>query len=482
MTANWKAEAILEQAIVHVRARDYDRALAILVQAIEEDPNMVESWVLRGNILMAQEHFFDALLHFDRAIAVRPEAGDAWNNRSEALANMGRWEESEASYRKSLSIRDNREPHLGLANLLCTTMRLEEAAAEYRKVVELDPMDHEAHFNMGVTLLGLGRWDEGFRAYYHRHHTEVFPPRARTAFTEWRGEDLNGKSILLYPEQGYGDEIMAARFVFSIREKYPNTQIILEARAPFTRLAKTLNVGGPYWEVFTRGDADYLLDVDYSCIDYSCSVMDVPWLLGMGPGDVPRLQKYLTAGRWHDTFDNITQIIGRGFNVGLCWGSGKHLSAAIGARQMKSIPIHKLAGLAMPGVNLISLQKPAEPTPPEMGVHDWTDELHDLADTAALIASLDLVITVDTAVAHLAGALGVPVWNFVRFSGYWPWMSRESLYETSAVEGHTDLDQYSLWYPSMRLLRQTALNDWSEPIATAVRDLQALVAQREAAE
>jgi Tfp pilus assembly protein PilF len=461
---HWKAEQIFEQAILCVRGRDYDRALAYLVQAIGEDENLVEAWTLRGNILIAQERHFEALLHYDRALSIRPQAFDAWNNRGQALGCLGKWDEAELSFKRSISLMNTREPHLGLANMFCTLMRLEDAVEEYRKVVAMDDVfDHEAHFNLGITLLGLGQWKEGFQQYWHRHLNEDFQTAARRNYPEWKGEPLEGKTILLYPEQGYGDEIMIARFAARMSLDNPHTTVILEARAPFARLVRTMHRK----KIVVRGDPYP------DGIDYSCAMMDLPLRLGMEPASVPRPQSYLKVpdGILRCRFaEMLSDEIPSGFNVGLCWTSGRHLSAATTARQMKSIPIHKLAGLAIQGVNLISLQKPAEPTPPEMRVYDWTDELHDLADTAALISALDLVITVDTAVAHLAGALGMPVWNFVRFSGYWPWLA----------PGNDP--EHSIWYPSMRLLRQTALNDWAGPIATAERDLRALVAQKEAAE
>lgn len=448
---NWKAEQILEQAIIAVRGRDYDLALARCQAAINEDNDLVEAWVLRGNVLLAQERFFDASLHYEQAIARRPSAADAYNNLGEAYANMGLWEEAETNFRASLGLKDTREPHMGLANMFCTLARPEEAEAEYRRVVESDPADYEAQFNLGVTLLGMGKWEQGFRWYHQRHLNNEYPPAARRLFPEWKGEPLAGKTILLYPEQGYGDEIMAARFAMVLKAARLGCNILLEARAPFTRMAQTFPFGYGV-KVITRGDR-YPHD-----IDYSCSTMDLPMWLQMAPNGVLE-DAYLKAPhKWQ-------LRLPPGFNVGLCWGSGKHLSAAIAARSMKSIPIDKLTGLAMPGVNLISLQKPAEWWPSKLNLIDWTDDIDDLADTAALIAELDLVISVDTAVAHLAGALGKPVWNFVRFSGYWPWLSPQAAGDP----------QKSIWYPSMRLFRQPALNDWGPCIDQAVADLRELV-------
>jgi hypothetical protein len=153
----------------------------------------------------------------------------------------------------------------------------------------------------------------------------------------------------------------------------------------------------------------------------------------------------------------------KGLNVGLCWQSGGHLNTARAAQQMKSIPTSLLSAFKLPGVNLISLQKPEMPdVPPALGLVDWMDQCESFSDTACLIAALDLVLTVDTAVAHLAGAMGKDVWNFVRFSGYWPWLG-----EKWAINGN-----HSIWYPSMVLYRQPQLNNWADLIKRARQDLE----------
>ena len=464
----WQAEALLEQALTAVRKRNYDRALVLLTDAIGFDPHMKEAWTLRGNIKTAQGEWFDALLHFDRALTVRNDAYDAWNNRGTCLANLGQWGAAEASFKRSAEIMPARDPHMGLANMYCTLMRLPEAVEQYRAAIAFDQDDYEAHFNLGVTLLGLGLWEEGFAEYQYRWANDPFPPSARRLYPQWKGEDLAGKTILLYAEQGYGDEIMSSRYAILLAH-VKGAHVVLETRAPFTRLARCL-IQDHGIHVAGRGDLAY--DARDASVDFSCALLDVPMITGMFPdqAEMPRPLKYLSAPRglveqWK------LRLVRSGLNVGLCWGSGRHLSTSPGARQVKSIPIQLLAGLKLSGVNLISLQKPAEPTPPEMEVTDWTDELHDLADTAALIECLDLVITVDTAVAHLAGALGKPVWNLVRFSGYWPWLAPPS----GRVSSH------SIWYPSMTLYRQPALGDWSTPVNKVINDLKLLQLKTERA-
>lgn len=442
------------KALERVKARDYDQALILLVEAIKLKPDFCEAWVVRGNVLHAMERPFDALLHFDRAISINEQLHDAWNNRGICFADLGLWAGAEESFRRSAELCPSIEPHMGLANMFCTLNRLDEAASEYRKAIEHDPGSPEAHFNLGVTLLGQGKWDEGFPEYEWRWRNTPYPPRAFRNYPKWTGQDLTGKRILLYGEQGYGDEILALRFALNLYERYYNCYIMLEARAPMARLARSMGMMGHSHIVAVAADHDHRAD-------YSCPALDVPMVLGLHPDEVSR-ERYLDAPYAPDRelydWDQRLATLPDGLNVGLCWHSGGHLGTARAAQAAKSIPLHWLKPLDMPGVNLVSLQKdrPAETGYGISRLHlvDWMDDCHDFADTAALIEALDLVISVDTAVAHLAGALGKPVWNLVRFSGYWPWLTAEAAGDP----------ERSIWYPDMKLVRQPSLANWQEPI------------------
>ena len=192
--------------------------------------------------------------------------------------------------------------------------------------------------------------------------------------------------------------------------------------------------------------------------EYSCPLLDVPMVMGLTP-DMVSHGRYLSAPNHRLVEEWNARLPTDKLNVGLCWSSGGHLNTAQAARHAKSIPLPWLKGLALPGVNLVSLQKPREAVPDGFDIDlGPIDECHDFADTAALIEALDMVISVDTAVAHLAGALGKRVWNFVRYSGYWPWLTSE------AAGGPS----HSIWYPSMRLLRQPSLANWDYPIKQAI--------------
>lgn len=452
------AQIIFEKALEAVKERNYRRALDYLVEVIKLKPDMVEAWIVRGNVLQAGEDHFNALLHYDRALNFDETRRDAWNNRGIAFSNLGMWAGAEDSFRKSLAIVDSLEPHIGLANMFCTLMRLEEAAAEYRAAIALDPGCIDAHLNLGITLLGLGQWKEGFKEYETRWLNTPYPPRAFRDHVKWTGQDLNGKTILLYPEQGYGDEIMALRFALHVAGAYPGANVIVEARSPMLRLAKSI-------------EDDQIRVIEANCpvgADYSCPLLDVPMVM-----DVPAYMLPWSGRRYlHRPPDAIDYWKARvanmppGLNVGICWNSGTHMGTAGNSAKMKSIPQGWLVPLAMPGVNLISLQKPQEPITHQLPVTDWMSECHDFADTAALIEALDVVVTVDTAVAHLAGALGKPVYNLVRFSGYWPWL-------TPGIAGGSHF--HTAWYDCMRLYRQPRLGDWQTPLAEIAERLRSYV-------
>jgi Tfp pilus assembly protein PilF len=469
------------KALERVKARDYDQALVLLVEAIKLKPDFCEAWVVRGNVLHAMERPFDALLHFDRAISINEQLHDAWNNRGICFADLGLWAGAEESFRTSAELCPSIEPHMGLANMFCTLNRLDEAASEYRKAIEYDPGSPEAHFNLGVTLLGQGKWDEGFPEYEWRWRNTPYPPRAFRDYPKWTGQDLSHKQILLYGEQGYGDEIMALRFALAVANRYAYANVVVQARAPMLRLARTLCPYAPQrrWAMKFVVPPLMVVDPDFDPFpgkyDFSCPLLDVPMVLGLTPDRVSCSVEgaYLEAVREKvDEWTKRLAALPAGLNVGLCWYSGGHLGTARAAQAAKSIPLHWLKPLDMPGVNLVSLQKD-KPEPwagRSFAMSDWMDECHDFADTAALIDALDLVISVDTAVAHLAGALGKPVWNLVRFSGYWPWLSPEAAKDP----------ELSIWYPDMTLVRQPSLANWQEPIERITSWLTTIVRERAA--
>src|SRR5262245_5143371 len=467
MSARQDAERFFEAALLAIKDRDYHRAAALSARAVELRPDFVEAWVIRGNVRMALDDSFEANLHYEKALAIDPGLHDAWNNRGIAYSNRALWKEAEECLLRSYELLPSIDPCMNLANAYCTRDMLPDAEHWYRKALGHDPGDLNASINLGITLLGLRRWSEGWPYYKARHLNTPYQVRQRRLFMEWTGEPLAGKTILLWPEQGLGDEIAFMRFATLVKRAGAK-RVILESMPPLLRLARTIEGVD---EVGIKSETSPI------GVDYACAIMDVPMILGIEADTIPRPSPYMLAP------EADLPPLPRGFNIGLCWQTGQRpLQPEVRATASnKSVPLQAFKPLFEMGANIVSLQKEnrifkddavydneAEARlAKHWGLIDYMDRVSDLADTAALIDQLDLVISVDTAVAHLAGALGKPVWNLVRFSGYWPWMDATSLTE---------------WYPSMRIYRQPAMFDWSKPLEHMLGDLEKLLAHREAAE
>jgi tetratricopeptide (TPR) repeat protein len=450
MAASELAEKLFEKALLAITAKELSKASSILVEAIKLKPDFAEAWVIRGNVRMAQDESFDAILHYDRALDINDKLWDCWNNRGIALSNLAMWHMAEQSFRSSLEIMPAPEPHMNMANMFCQMMRLEDAEREYRACLTYDNGDLTAHLNLGITLLGQEKWKEGWAHYEARHANTPYQMKQRRVLPNWTGEDLHGKRIVLYPEQGLGDEILFMRFASLLKAKGAS-RVYLEAMSPLLRLANTLD---HIDSVYMKGNGPY--DV----ADFSCAIMDIPMRLGLEPWSIPRPVKYLSVP--HEV---ERPVLPKGLNVGLCWLSG-HRPLQPEARATaanKSLQLKWLYDLkSIPGVTFYSLQKEHDDDRlmREMGIVDLMGSMSDLADTAGLIDELDLVISVDTAVAHLAAALGKPTWNLVRFSGYWPWMRAEDV---------------TCWYPTMAIYRQPQMFNWEPPIKRVMNDLAKFV-------
>lgn len=461
-----KAEQLFEQGIAAFNKREYPLSLNLLTEAIKINPTHADALHFRGVVRLKQREAFDALLHFEAAIAHAPDRPEFHNNRGIAFAEIGMFEQAKVCYEECLRLGGpTTDPHMGLAAMACHLNQLEAGAAHFQKVIDLNPDLQDAHVKRGVALLGMGKWEEGWREYDWRWVGTPVPPRPRRAFKPWRGENLRDAGIVVYQEQGYGDVIMGLRFASEIMREHSPRRVVMEVSPHLYRLVRAMGV-----ETIIYGDP-------YPPgIDYSTSVLDAAAVMGITPDNMPRPLSYLRAPDQGKVMDFRERLRKRpGLNVGVCWNAGRRplqpeTEASAAAKSMSILMMKDL--LATPGVNFYSLQLPVteEAAMVKLGVTDWMDEVEDFADTAALITGLDLVISVDTAVAHLAGALGKPVWNLVRWNGYWPWLR----------PGELPSDRFSLWYPSMVLYRQPQLGDWHGPLDLVKADLEALVALRKA--
>jgi tetratricopeptide (TPR) repeat protein len=457
-------EALNNRAGVLAALGRAEDALAAYEAAIAVAPDSAEAHANRGKILNDLWRSEAALAASERAIALAPGHVEAHNNRAVALHELGRPEAALAVWRQVIQLRpDHAKAHNNIGMALQTLRRPAEAVEAYDRALALAPDFSEAHLNRASSLLALGDLARGFEEYRWRWVAPEGPRlKRRLPCPLWEGEDLAGKAILIHCEQGYGDTLQFIRFAPRLARTAARVTVLAEP--PLVALLRSI----PGIEITDRviGEAAY---------DFQVPLLCAPRLLGTTLETIPARTPYLfadpaKAAAWAERLS--TQ--GDALRIGLVWAGGTRNDApslhAIDRR--RSVRLEQYAPLAaVAGVRFFSLQKDgpaaqARQPPAGLDFTDWTAELGDFADTAALVAGLDLVITVDTSVAHLAGALGKPVWVLSRFDGCWRWLN-----------GRED----SPWYPTARIFHQQAPGAWDEVIERVAGELAALSAARKQA-
>jgi tetratricopeptide (TPR) repeat protein len=433
-----------------------DAALESFDRAIALRPDYAEAYSDRGNALHDLGRSPGALDSYARAIALRPDYAEAFNNRGNALHDLDRHQEALASYARALALRpDYPDALANRAGVLSVLGEHTAALQSYEQALVRQPDHPAARFGRSFCLLQQGDLARGWPEYEWRWRMPRQTERTgRLAQPPWLGaEPLGGKTILVHAEQGFGDTLQFCRYATPLAERAAH--VLLVVPRPLARLLVTLD--GPA-KVLSAGDR-------LPSFDLHCPLLSLPLALGTTLGTIPPPARLTPPPDRVAAWDKRLAPLPTP-RIGLCWaGSPRHddpVARAIDRR--RSITLAHYAPLAgVSGATFVALQKgeaAAQATDPPAGlpVHDWTAELRDFADTAALIEALDLVITVDTAVAHLAATLGKPTWILNRLYACWRWL----------------LDRNdSPWYPTVRLFRQPAPGDWRtviDAVSTAFRD------------
>jgi Tfp pilus assembly protein PilF len=433
---------------IALQAGRNDAAVDLIRRATSLGPNYAEAHNNLGNALRAQGQLDEAIAAYRRAFALNPNLPEVHNNLGNALAEKGQLEEAITAYRQAISLRpEYAEAHYNLGSALKEQGQLDEAIAAYRQAIALKPNLPEAHNNLSLALLARGDFQQGWEEYEWRWKCKGFPPPRNFAQPQWDGGPLEARTLLLHAEQGLGDAIQFIRYLPLVAQR--GGRIIIECQAELQRLFQP-----------TAGRFPVLVfGQPLPAFDLHCPLLSLPRVFGTDLTNIPKIVPYLHAAdedarRWQHRLADRSPLI----KVGLVWAGNprrKH-------DRNRSMKLANLAPLGrVPGVRLFSLQKgeaaaEAKTPPPGMELVDWTEELKDFADTAALIDNLDLIIAVDTAVPHLAGAMGKPVWTLLPFVPDWRW-----------VPGRED----NPWYPSMRSFRQPRIGDWDSVIARVVEAL-----------
>jgi Flp pilus assembly protein TadD len=469
----------------------FSEAEACYLRVLQVEPDFAVAWMNLGLALLSQGRIEQAEACQREALRLDPDLADAHNNLGMIHYKMGRMAEAESCFRSALRLQPSNpnatlnlgsvrqignhvdeaeglfrralalggDPLRANSNLslaLMEQVRPEEAEQCCRDALALRPDYPEARANLALALLMMGRLDEGWREYEARWDVEAMSaPLPALPKPRWTGQRLNGETVLLYAEQGFGDTLQFCRYAPMVAAA--GGRVVLVVPKPLLRLMRTLD-----------GVAEVLSEDDplLPPYDYHCPLLSLPFAFGTTLETIPAPVPYLRAdpSDWTDALAALP-----GLKVGLVWAGRSRAEQphAVAIDRRRSMRLADMAPLfSVPNVSLVSLQlgPPARQMqhPPDGAVlHDFSSGLADWSDTAALIAGLDLVIAVDTAVCHLAGALGKPVWMLNRFDSCWRWFI-----------GRDDTP----WYPTMRQFRQTRGGDWTGVIArvrTVLADLAA---------
>ena len=414
-------------------------------RALALQPNYGEAHNNMGLVLADLQQLTEAELHFRQAIELRREHEGAYNNLFLLLKDAGRSEEAESCLRQGMAVKpDHALFYYHLGNFMQDLGRLEEAIAAHEKALALQPEYLEAAYALGLIYFSLGQYEKAWEKYELRWPLfGNFQP----SIPLWQGEDLTGKKILLFREQGYGDIIQFSRYAPMVAAMAEETTLWVDT--PVERL-----IADSFAMRVVGGNR-----VPEGNYDVACALMSLPYWLHTTEETIPAQVPYLYASKersaaWGKRLAHANE--GKKLRVGIVWaGNPKHKndanrSVAIQAFQ-ELFALQDIAWVSLQeGARAKELQKAAYP------VWDVSEELTDFAETAALIANLDLVIAADTAVAHLAGAMGKETWVLLPYIAEWRWqLQRED----------------TPWYPTMRLFRQRQPGDWLEVLERVKEEL-----------
>ncbi|EDY21855.1 TPR repeat-containing protein [Chthoniobacter flavus Ellin428] len=446
----------------------WPEAIKVLERTLTLDPNRPEIHFNLGNNHAKSGQWEPAIASFRKALVLRPNCAQTCTNLAGVLLEQDRLDEAIAHFQRALTLHPAAEMHYNLGVAYTRAARGEEAIACFRRALALRPDYANAHWALAPELMRRGHYEEGWRVYArYGHCPDPVRPLRKFPVPPWDGSRMEGETLLVHEEQGFGDAIQFLRYLPLLRERSGAARVLIECPAPLSRLIQSSALC--HGMVIEPRDEP---DTAPPACDRHIAFLDLPFTLEKW-APLSTSQPYLQAPAasreaWGERL-GVRAAAGfsepsptRRWRVGLAWaGNPRQLN-----NSRRSLPPEKLLPLFQtPNVDFYSLQvRPAAGTPLQLrqaGLIDLTESIGDFADTAGLMEQLDLVITVDTSVAHLAGALGRPVWTLLSFVPDWRW----------GLEGED-----SPWYSNMRLFRQPALGDWDAVIRRVSEELSALVA------
>lgn len=439
-------DALFLAGTIAAQKKDFPRSLDLLQRAIDMQPAHVETNINKGKVLLELGRYQTALESLDLAVADGGDRLDVHLCRGMALASLGQYESALASYDAAIAIAPDRaQTHADRGRMLAALARFDAALESYDHALALAPEDTQIRVNKALALLTVGDLAKGWPLLEWRWKTDALAPRLRR-FTQprWLGaESLQGKTMLLHSEQGFGDTIQFCRFASEVAKRGAN--VLLEVPAPLVDLLHDIEGVGALLPWGSR-----LPD-----FDFHCPLLSLPLALAIDLSTIPAPPAYLHAKPIEVTAWALKLGVRTMPRVGIAWsGNPMH-----GNDRDRSIRLATLLQYLPAGFEYVSLQKEVRAGDLEaLGnakrLRHFGDALDDFGATAALCSLMDLVISVDSSVAHLAGAIGKPTWILLPFSPDWRWL----------------LDRRdSPWYPSVALYRQDLPGDWHS-VLERVRD------------
>jgi tetratricopeptide (TPR) repeat protein len=434
--------------------KQFDEAISYCQKALQLNPTLTDAYNNIGAILLDLKQFDEAISYCQKALQLNPNFYKAYHNLGGIYQKKQQFDKAMTYCQKALELNPNDyKVHLGLGCILHEKGQLDEAINCYQKALRLNPNAESAHWSVACAFLLSGNFNEGWNEYEWRWKTKDFSQdcclHQPSSFSEpkWNGYDIAGLTILIYAEQGLGDTIQFIRFTPLVAQR--GGKIIVECDKALASLLHNMK------------SIDQVIGIGEPLPDFDiqCPLLSLPSVFNTTIENIPDRIPYITVSptlikKWRDKIQNTKSML----KVGLVWtGNPEHSND--GNRSCSFAAFSQF--FKIKDIIFYSLQKgksSEQAKYPPKGMHftDLTDDISDFSDTAALIENLDLVISVDTAVAHLAGALGKPVWTLLPFAPDWRWLLNRN---------------DSPWYSTMRLFRQPSPGDWESAIENVTNEL-----------
>ena len=500
---NKAVQILLKNAIAHIRLKEFTQAKELLQKATVADPKEADPLRLMAVIAAMEFQFQDALTHITHALALDPKNGLAYSNKGNILKELGRYEEALVVLDMAIQLLPSyAEAYSNKGNVLQELYRYEESVGCYDKAIALNPQYAEAYSNKGNALVLLGRPQEAMQcfdqatainpdyvdAYWHKGLLQLNHGDYQNGWQNYEArwfksnplqfqfseiprleslENISGKRVLIWGEQGLGDTLQFCRYIKPLFQQ--GAIITFKVQAPLIKILGSLSSNCKL--------VSNILDEEIQQFDFQSPLLSLPLLFNTEINSVPAEIPYLTIGPLEQEVCPIELKDSERLKVGLIWNGGfraEHPELWT-VNKRRNIELDQIAALRdVQGVDFYSLQK-GDPAESELTARKelvWPELincielLNDFSDTAAVMESLDLIISVDTSSAHLAGALGKPVWILNRYDSCWRWL-----------KGRED----SPWYPTAKIYQQKHPGNWDEVIVRVKADLNDLAQKKRAA-